>query len=59
MCVLIHILFGIRLILSAITILLGIYAPYTFPYQIRILSFLFQFLSFINSYPYEFIVHYV
>ena len=35
------------------------YAPYAFPYQIRTLSFYFWFLSFINSYPYEFIAHYV
>ena len=34
--------------------LLEIYAPYAFPYQIRTLSFLFWFLSFINSYLYEF-----
>ena len=31
--------------------LLGIYAPNTFPYQIRILYFLFWFFSFINSLP--------
>ena len=31
--------------------LLGIYAPYTFPYQIRILSFLFRFFIFYKFLP--------
>ena len=36
---------------SVSIMLLGIYTPYTFPYQIRILSFLFQFFLFYKFLP--------
>ena len=44
---------------EVITLMLGIYAPYTFLYQIRIYLSFFGFLSFINSYLYEFITCHV